>query len=118
MTKIWDIEATDFNDVIKGSGKPIVIEFWMRSCSFCMKFKPIYEQLPHIFGDSVTFTRMNMLKSIENLRLAEGFGVEQTPTTKVFCEGVEVGEIVGYMDLDETVNKIKEIIASSSNCGV
>ena len=117
MAKIKDIEATDFSEIIKDSSKPIVVEFWVRSCSYCMKFKPVYEQLSGIFSDSVMFTKMNMLKSIENLRIAEGFGVEQTPTTKVFCRGDEAGEIVGYMDLDEAVEKIREIIASSPNCG-
>jgi thiol-disulfide isomerase/thioredoxin len=117
MAEIRDMETTDFGGVIKDSSKPVVVEFWVRSCSYCRKFKPVYEQLPGIFGDSITFTKMNMLKSIENLRLAEGFGVEQTPTTKVFCGGDEVGEIVGYVGLDEAVEKIKEIIMSSSNCG-
>ena len=117
MAEIRDMEATDFGDVIKDSSKPVVVEFWVRSCSYCRKFKPVYEKLPGIFGDSVTFTKMNMLKSIENLRLAEGFGVEQTPTTKVFCGGDEVGEILGYVDLDEAVEKIKEIITSSPSCG-
>jgi thioredoxin-like negative regulator of GroEL len=117
LTEIGDIEATDFGDVIKNSSKPVVVEFWVRSYSYCMKFKSVYEQLLGIFDDSVTFTKMNMLKSIENLRLAEGFGVEQTPTTRVFCRGDDVGKIRGYVDFEEAVEKIREIIASSPNCG-
>jgi thioredoxin-related protein len=53
---------------------------------------------------------MNMFLSLENLRLAEGFGVEETPTVKFFCSGKEVGEVVGYRPLDKAVTEIKEIL--------
>ncbi len=59
---------------------------------------------------------MNMMKSMENLRLAEGMGVEQTPTTKVFCGGSEVGEIVGYKTLEEAVGDLSSILGSSEDC--
>ena len=117
MADIADIEADAFDEHIKGSDVPVVLEFWIRSCDFCRKFKPVYEQLPDAFGGSVRFLRMNMMRSIENLRLAEGMGVEQTPTTKVFCGGGEVGEIVGYRTLEEAVGDINSILGSSEDCG-
>jgi thioredoxin-like negative regulator of GroEL len=117
MLTITDIEAGSFENVIKGSNIPVVLEFWVRSCGFCQKFKPVYDQLPSVYDERVGFFRMNMFKSIENLRLAEGLGVEQTPTTKVFCKGLEVGELVGYKTLDESVNELNEILQSNESCG-
>lgn len=117
MADLADIEAHAFDERIKGSDVPVVLEFWIRSCDFCRKFKPVYEQLPEAFGGRVRFLRMNMMKSIENLRLAEGLGVEQTPTTKVFCGGIEVGEIVGYRTLEEAFGDISSILESSEDCG-
>lgn len=112
MADITDIEAGDFNEVVEGSDVPVVLEFWVRSCGFCQKFKPVYEKLPGVYGDKVRFLRMNMLKSIENLRLAEGMGVEQTPTTKVFCSGKEAGEIVGFVPLEKAVERLNWILDS------
>lgn len=117
MADVMDIEADAFNEHIKGSDVPVALEFWIRSCDFCRKFKPVYEQLTDAFGGRVRFLRMNMMKSIENLRLAEGMGVEQTPTTKVFCGGGEVGEIVGYRTLEEAVGEISSMLESSEDCG-
>ena len=111
-----DVEAEEFNDMINGTEIPIVLEFWIRSCGFCQKFKPIYDQLPEVYGEDVKFLRMNMMNSIENLRLAEGLGVEQTPTTKIFCKGNEVGELVGYMSFDEIVNELNAILWSNDIC--
>ena len=115
MAEITDIEVSDFNEVVKGSDRPVVLEFWVRSCGFCQKFKPVYERLPDAYGDRVRFLRMNVLKSIENLRLAEGMGVEQTPTTKVFCGGKEAGEIVGFVPLEEAVERLN-VILDSEEC--
>jgi len=115
MADITDIEAGDFNEVVKDSDLPVVLEFWVRSCAFCQKFKPVYEKLPDVYGDRVKFLRMNMLKTIENLRLAEGMGVEQTPTTKAFCGGKEVGEIVGFVPLEKAIERLN-LILDSEEC--
>lgn len=116
LPKIIDIEAKAFDETIKRSDIPVVLEFWIRSCGFCQKFKPVYDQLPDIYGGQVSFLRMNMMKSIENLRLAEGLGVEKTPTMKVFCKGGEVGELLGYKPLDKAVYELNAILQSKEDC--
>ena len=110
MSDIKDISAEEYDREVKGSEIPAVLEFWVRSCDQCRKFKPVYERLPEVIGGNVRFLRMNMLKTIENLRLAEDMGVEQTPTTKIFCFGEEVGEIVGYLSIEEAVKTINELL--------
>lgn len=116
MEEIIDIHASDFNKEIKESDKPVIVEFWIKSCPPCSKFKSVYEQLPNFFGGNARFFRMNMFTSIENLRLAEDFGVEQTPTTKVFCKGGEIGDILGYRPLEEAVYEINLVIGSDEDC--
>ena len=106
MNDIKDISAEDFDREVKDSESPAVLEFWVRSCDQCRRFKPVYEKLPEAMGGKTRFLRMNMLKTIENLRLAEDMGVDATPTTKVFCSGDEVGELVGYYPLEEAVKRI------------
>ncbi len=114
MAEIPDIQADSFEDEVKRAGGAVVLEFWIRSCSGCQKFKPVYNRLPEVMGDRVKFLRMNMMKSIENLRLAEGMGVEETPTTKVFCNGDEAGEIVGYRPLEEAVQEIDGALSDTA----
>jgi thioredoxin 1 len=112
VNEIRDISAEGFEREVKDSDGPVVLEFWVRSCDHCRRFKPVYERLPDVIEGNVRFFRMNMLKTIENLRLAEGLGVEETPTTKVFCLGGEVGEIVGYLPLEEAVERINGLLQS------
>jgi len=110
MSQVVEIPAEYFDREVKNSDKPVIIEFWIRSCSFCQKFKPIYEKLSEIFDDKVKFLKMNMFLSLDNLKLAEGLGVEDTPTLKLFCNGEEIGEIVGYRSHDAVITEIEEIL--------
>jgi thioredoxin 1 len=111
---VAEIPASAFDSEVRVAEGPVVVEFWIRSCGECQRFNPVYEQLPAVFGGSVKFVKMNMFLSLEisleSLRLAEGFGVEETPTVKLFCGGKEVGEVVGYRPFDKAVTDIKEIL--------
>ena len=108
MEKVEDIEAEDFDRKIN-SEIPVVVEFWVKSCGNCKKFKPVYEELSKIFSD-MKFTRISIFTSVENLRLAEDLGVEQTPTTMIFKKSKKIGQIVGYRPLEIVVEEIRKII--------
>lgn len=110
MNQVIEIPAEHFEREVKNSDRPVVIKLWIRSCSFCQKFKPIYEQLPSIFDDKVKFFKMNMFLRLDNLKLAEDLGIEDTPTLKLFCKGEGIGEIIGYRSRDEIIKEIKEIL--------
>jgi protein-disulfide isomerase len=53
---------------------------------------------------------MNVLTSRENRRHAIQLGVMGTPTLKVYCRGLEVGEVVGLDTLDALDRKVKAIL--------
>jgi len=116
MRQVVEIPADSFERVVKGSGKPVIVEFWIKSCPNCQKFRPVYEELPEIFSDKVEFLKMNMFLSLENLKLAEDLGVEETPTLKLFCEGREIGQIIGYRPLNEVVREIEDILEREQYC--
>jgi len=116
MSNVVDIQARDFDREIAESNNPVVVEFWIKSCGNCKKFKPVYEELSKIFGDKLKFTRVNMFESVENLRLAEGLGVEETPTIKFFHKSEEIGEIIGFRTLEAATQEIEKIIKKSNCC--
>lgn len=116
MTQVVEIMADAFEKTAKETDKPVVIEFWIKSCPNCQKFKPVYEKLPETFNDKIAFVKMNMFQSLNNLKLAEGLGVEDTPTMKLFCKGREIGQIVGYRSLEQVAREINEIVEREPGC--
>ena len=53
MKKVVDIQARDFDYEIK-SNNPVVVEFWIKSCGNCKKFKPVYEKLSEVFDNRLS----------------------------------------------------------------
>jgi thiol-disulfide isomerase/thioredoxin len=115
MEKVVDIQGKDFDNEIN-SDKPVAIEFWIKCCGNCKKFKPVYDELLDIFGDRLKFTRVNMFENVENLRLAEGLKVEETPTVKLFYKSEEIGQLVGFKTLEVANEEIENIIKESGCC--
>ena len=112
MSEILDVNAADLLDIVSKENRVVVL-VWIRSCSQCSKFKPVFNQLPnHIEG--VSFLRMNQLKTIENLRLSESKGMDETPTMFVYCNGEYLDSIVGYNPLDKAITLIMN--SFNSNC--
>ena len=116
MTQVVEIMADAFESTVKKADKPVVIEFWIKSCPNCQKFKPVYEKLPQTFNERIAFVKMNMFSSLANLKLAEGLGVEDTPTMKLFCKGREIGQIVGYRSLEQVAKEINEMLEREPDC--
>ncbi len=109
MSEILDVNAAELLEIVSKES-PVIVLVWVRSCSACAKFKPVFNQLPKHM-DGVSFLRMNQLKTIENLRLSEGHGMDETPTTFVYCNGEYFDSLLGYHPLEETIVKLNEIIA-------
>ncbi len=110
MSNVVDIQAKDFDSEITGPKKPVAVEFWIKSCGDCKRFKPVYDKLAEVFDDRLRFVRVNMFESIENLRLAEGLGVEETPTVKLFYKGKEIGQMTGFKPLETATEELEVII--------
>lgn len=113
MSIVLDVNLDQLLETVKDEQRAVVL-VWIRSCSACAKFKPIFNQLPEHFPET-RFLRMNQLKTIENLRYSEGKEMDETPTTFVYCNGAYVESIVGYHSLEETKTLLNTIF-NNINC--
>lgn len=112
---VKELSGTEFNESLKGATKPMVLEFWHDQCVWCRRLAPVYEQLEKEYPNA-TFARLNILASDENSAIGEKYGIMGTPTTKVFCDGRPVGEIVGFMEKERFKSELDKILQSSDSC--
>jgi len=115
LSKVIELQAEAWDKEVKRVEGPVVVDFWHNMCGWCLKLNPIFEQLPEQLQDA-KYAKMDILDSTENRNLAMEHGVMGTPTIKVFCEGRDIGEIVGFRTLDKLVNELKAIFASREDC--
>ena len=116
MSSILDIQADDWEREITQEKRPVIVEFWHHKCVVCKEMKPIFEEQPKKYGESVKFTKMNLLESKENRVLAIRNGVRSTPTFIVYCEGRPIGQIIGSREPEEFTKELKMIIDHTDSC--
>ena len=115
MSKVKELQADDWESEVLNAEGPVVVDFWHDRCGWCLKLNPVYAQLPERF-EEVKFAKMNILESEENRRIAMENGVMGTPTIKVYCDGRNVGEVVGFRPLRRLVKDLGDIFAEKDDC--
>ena len=115
MSQVIDIMAEELDQYVEQGG-PVLLLIWIRNCDQCRLFKPIFNQLPEYYP-GVQFLRMNMFKSMENLRLAEKYEKETTPIIPVFCRGEHLGTFIGYYSMEDFREKLDKVLRENDCIG-
>jgi len=106
-----DIKTSDWDSLI--SGKNIVAaDFWATWCPYCVRLKPIFESVAKDHPE-IKFVKVNVQEEAD---LASRYGIQGIPVIKFFCEGREVGEIVGYIAENELRKQVEEIANKAPSC--
>jgi thioredoxin 1 len=95
------------------SGKQLVAaDFWAPWCPYCRTFKPVFESVASEYAE-IKFVKANVDQVPD---IASKYGIQGIPVVKFFCEGKEVGEVVGYVSKDNFKKEIDKIAKSTPSC--
>jgi thioredoxin 1 len=104
-------QETEWDSLISGK-KLVAADFWAPWCPYCMRLKPVFEMIASKYPD-IMFVKVNV---DEQQDLASRYGIRGIPVIKFFCEGKEVGEIVGYVPQIDLEKRISEISSEAPTC--
>lgn len=86
------MDIHQFNQKIKSSDIPVIVDFWAPWCGPCKITKPILEKIAAEYQGKVQFIQIN---SDENQSLLKDLSVYGIPTLIAFRNGLEVTRMVG-----------------------
>ena len=89
---ITTLTDTNFNEEVKGSSEPILVDFWAEWCGPCKMIAPILEE---IAGEHAGKVRIGKLNVDDAPSTAQEFQVMSIPTLILFKDGEPQKRLVG-----------------------
>ena len=88
------ITDSNFDEEIKNSQVPILVDFWAEWCGPCKQIGPILEDIGETKKDKLKILKLNI---DENPQTPQKFGVRGIPTLMLFKHGKLVDTKVGSL---------------------
>ena len=90
----YTITDSNFDEEIKNSQIPILVDFWAEWCGPCKQIGPILEDIGEVKKDKLKILKLNI---DENPQTPQKFGVRGIPTLMLFKDGKLVDTKVGSL---------------------
>jgi len=104
---ILTLTDSTFDEEIKGSDEPVLVDFWAEWCGPCKMIAPVLEE---IAGDSEGKLRVGKINVDENLELARRFEVMSIPTLILFKHGEPQHRIIGAKGKGQLLQELEAFL--------
>lgn len=101
---VLEVNNDNFEQEVKNSDKPVIVDFWAEWCAPCRMMSPIVEEIAEEYGDKVKVVKVNV---DGNQALAATYNVMSIPSILLFKDGRPVEHVIGAMGKDSLLAKFK-----------
>lgn len=100
------VTDANFEDVVLGSDKPVVVDFWATWCGPCRQLAPSLEAIA-AEHDEIVVAKLN---TDENPATTAKYGVMSIPTMNIYKGGEVVKTIVGAKPKDALERDLSDFL--------
>ena len=101
------ITSANFNEVVKESKVPVLIDFWADWCGPCKMFAPVFDEVAAELEGKAVVGKINV---DEEPDLARAYRVMSIPTLVVVKDGEVVTRNVGALSKKDAVGMIETFL--------
>jgi thioredoxin 1 len=86
------LTAENFDEMVRGAGTPVLVEFWADWCPPCRMIAPVLEQIESERAGRLTVAKIN---GDENPEIVMRYRVMAFPTLNLYRDGEVVHQVIG-----------------------
>lgn len=105
--KVVQLTDDSFENEVKQSGVPVLVDFWASWCAPCKAISPLVDQLADEFDGKVKVCKLNV---DENPATPGQFGVRGIPTLILFKDGQVFDQVVGAVPKSQLEGLLKKAL--------
>jgi thioredoxin 1 len=90
--KIETLTDATFDENVKGSDVPVLVDFWAEWCGPCKMITPVLEEIAEEQEGKVRIAKLNI---DDNLDVTRRFDVMSIPTLILFKDGEPTARLIG-----------------------
>ena len=92
MAHVQEISDGTFEEEVKKSGVPVLVDFWAPWCGPCKSLAPIVEELAAEYLGKIKVVKVN---TDDNIKTAQEYRISGIPSLLIFKDGEPVEQLVG-----------------------
>lgn len=101
-----NVNDSNFNEIVKKSDKPVLVDFWAAWCGPCRMIAPIVEELSVEMEGKAVVAKCD----VDSSSLAGDYGIRNIPTLLFFKNGEVVDKIVGTASKSAIAAKLNSLL--------
>ena len=104
---VIELDDGSFDDTIKGSEVPVLVDFWAPWCGPCKMIAPIVEEIAEEYGDKAKICKVD---TDEHREAAVEYAINAIPTVILFNNGEIAQKWVGLTTKKDITKELDQLI--------
>lgn len=109
MSKVIEIDETNFESEVAKSDIPVMIDFWAAWCGPCRMIAPHVEEASSLYSGKLKVGKVDV---DNNHRIASQYSIMSIPAVMFFKNGMVVDQIIGAVPKKTLFDRIEKILLS------
>jgi thioredoxin 1 len=107
MSNAIEVNDANFEQEVKNSELPVLVDFWAPWCGPCRKIAPMIDEIAEQFQGKLKVVKLN---TDENIKTAQELSISGIPSLIFFKDGQAVERLVGLLQKSTLVSSIEKLI--------